>query len=389
MKATYENKLQILLLFLLILLVILLSYDIFEFEILSFMNSHFGSNLSHSESDTDFSKYNNWISRLYKKCIERQKRLLSEDTHLQKQFPPVSSQTVPTVDYHNINPSLFKHLSHHFRSPVIIRGFSKDCTAFKRWNLDYFRRLCGETKLPMINDASLEANRRYMSNGATDYRYIKVKEFIQRIKNGHKSYINNVSRIFGHHPRLIDDLPMEDIRDKLGHDMVNSNNVSHLFFGGSGTATSLHCSFTGNFFYNIRGQKMWYLIHPQYSRYLSPSLSPGGLFAVSQVDVFSENQQLSRIPRYKFVLNEGDLLFNPPWWWHGVKNMSPYTIATANRFASLKVGFQNNPLYTINMLSHPFQNYRFIKDYKQTRQERNLNFDSHLLQDILKQKQRV
>jgi oxalate decarboxylase/phosphoglucose isomerase-like protein (cupin superfamily) len=37
-------------------------------------------------------------------------------------------------------------------------------------------------------------------------------------------------------------------------------------------------------------------------------------------------------PVYTAVLEEGDVLFNPPWWWHSIKNISDTTIGVASRW---------------------------------------------------------
>lgn len=63
--------------------------------------------------------------------------------------------------------------------------------------------------------------------------------------------------------------------------------------GGKSTGTSLHCSITGNFFYNIKGNKLWYLIDPKHTKYLRPILSRTGLFAVSRLDIC--NRSISKI----------------------------------------------------------------------------------------------
>ena len=142
-------------------------------------------------------------------------------------------------------------------------------------------------------------------------------------------YINNVSRIFGYHPELLDSLDLEKIKYYSGEDIKNEVHITNLFIGGKDTGSSLHCALTGNFFYNIKGQKLWYLIHPKYTKLLKPLLSRTGLFSVSQlaICVHAKKGAVLNIPRYEMLLDEGDMLFNPPWYWHAVINKSAYTIA--------------------------------------------------------------
>jgi hypothetical protein len=51
------------------------------------------------------------------------------------------------------------------------------------------------------------------------------------------------------------------------------------------------------------------------------------------------------------------------------------------------MGFKNNPLYTINFLSHPIANYNDFGKFK-TWEESNIGFDQALLGDILKNKKK-
>jgi hypothetical protein len=37
-------------------------------------------------------------------------------------------------------------------------------------------------------------------------------------------------------------------------------------------------------------------------------------------------------PVYTSVLEPGDVLFNPPWWWHSIKNITPKTVGIATRW---------------------------------------------------------
>jgi hypothetical protein len=110
--------------------------------------------------------------------------------------------------------------------------------------------------------------------------------------------------------------------------------MSQLFLGGKNTGTSLHCASNINFFFNIKGTKHWGFIDQKYTHLINCQTSNKGLFAVSSDDFFSEgeNNAFLKIPRYEAILNAGDFLFNPAWYWHAVKNKSDYTIAVANRY---------------------------------------------------------
>jgi hypothetical protein len=37
-------------------------------------------------------------------------------------------------------------------------------------------------------------------------------------------------------------------------------------------------------------------------------------------------------PVYHATVGPGDVLFNPPWWWHAIKNVTPTSVGVATRW---------------------------------------------------------
>lgn len=360
-----------------IVAIIIIVY-IWRYAILAIANSHLGTNLSTSEADNTISYTANLTSRLYDWYINREYKRMPFTQY----YNPLS---LPIIHIDDLTKQKFIDISKNFSRPIVIKGFLKNCAAVKKWNLDFFQQNYGDVLLPVIQDGSLDSHAKYITNsGNHGYICTTMNEFIKSIQDGNKMYVNNVSRIFGLFPELLTDMNLDDIRKYTGIDMTNEIHVTNLFFGGNGTGTSLHCAITGNFFYNIYGNKKWYLIDPKWSKYLRPRLSRTGLFAVSLLDICKAQpgDPILNIPRYEIILEPGDLLFNPPWWWHAVANESEYTIACANRFTDFKCAFYNNLLYSMIFFSHPISNY---SDFNKgdTREDANIEFEKSLLADIL------
>lgn len=351
-----------------------------KYHFLSFINSHFGTNLTTEETDMTGNKNENIISKAYNNMIysyyEKYKR------NIKNNF--ITPDKPPTIDISELTKDKFITLTDNFTKPVIVKGFIKNSYAVKNWSLDYFSQKYGDLTLPIIKDADVKKGNSYIK----DYDYVTIKNIVKNIKEGNKLYMNNVSRIFGYYPKLLDELNLEQIKKYSGLDLKNSNNVTHMFMGGKNTGTTLHASYTGNFFFNVKGIKKWILIDPIYSKYLLPTLSRSGLFTVSKINIFKNGNITDGMKRYQFTLEEGDLLFNPPWWWHAVKNETKYTIGCANRFSTFFVGMRNNPLYTTIMCSHPIKNFDFAFSGK-TKAESNINFDKSLLQDMLRKNKKI
>jgi hypothetical protein len=370
---------------LIIILSLIIIFILFNYRnIIAMLNSHFGTNLSSQESDTHDQLVKNYISHLYDAQVE------SDYRH--SPFKKYQNPTpLPSIDISQLTKEKFIKLTNNFTTPLVVRGFLKDSPAVKKWNLDFFARQYGQTQLPVILNADIKAHQSYLSSKESEkYNYITLKDFVNSIKKGNKLYINNVSRIFGYHPELLNDLNLEKIEKYTGENLKDEVHITNLFMGGKSTGTSLHCSITGNFFYNIKGRKLWYLIDPKYTRYLKPLLSRTGLFAVSRLDICNAKpgDYPLNIPRFEVILEEGDLLFNPPFYWHAITNQTDYTIACANRFTNFWSGFRNNPLFAFIFFSHPIANYRDFGQFK-TRKDANIGFDQALLSDILKEKKKI
>jgi hypothetical protein len=94
-----------------------------------------------------------------------------------------------------------------------------------------------------------------------------------------------------------------------------------------------------------------------------PAIRKDFIYSGSPVDVrMSPEEQVQEgyplynlIPKYEVVLEPGDVLYSPQWWWHTVDNLS-LTVGVAMRFRT--GAFAENPIYAAmtglspNMLRH-------------------------------------
>jgi len=365
-----------------LLAIAILLMVIFWDLIITLLYSHLGRGQSTSEDDNRHGAKRGLIDHLYHNTNNWHSRSL-------RNYPRQTAQLMPEIDVSQLTRDKFIELTNNFSTPLIVRRFLSGTAATRKWSLNYFKKHYGKLKLPIIQNGDIDNHAKYVRHHQANYTTLTLGQLIDSIKRGGKHYLNNVSRIFGVYPQLLDDMELERIERYTGIDVKHSNNVTHMFMGGKKTGSSLHCSITGNFFYNIKGQKKWVLIHPKYSRHLLPNISRTGLFVVSHFDILKDNPNsvVFNIPRYEMVLNEGDLFFNPPWWWHAVENVTPYTIACANRFSNFWIGLRNNPLFSLVFFSHPISNWQ---DFNfASKQESNLKFDQSLLKDILRKKRKV
>lgn len=280
--------------------------------------------------------------------------------YINKYYDPLPTKQNTTYILPSINAdqvSLIQQYTNNYRTPLVIKGLIKDFPCVKKWNIEYLKKNCGQYLVKGFakSDGSEMLNDQF--NNVKVLENVRFSNACDMIKNGEQIYINNFHSIFIDCKILQDDLDLQKMNDITPIDYADT---SQLFFGPKGTGTTLHCAMKSNIFYNVKGKKKWTFIDPMYSPYLSAVLSDNGIFVVSKLNYFQDKSLLRNIPKFEYILEEGDVLFNPSWWWHCVENMTEYTIGVANRS---NLGFQfhdnNNPTFTINsLLTRPYQIYK-------------------------------
>jgi hypothetical protein len=123
-------------------------------------------------------------------------------------------------------------------------------------------------------------------------------------------------------------------------------------------------------FRQIVGRKKWWFIPPHQTSYLKPSINVNGFSAHSQTNIGKDGNKaspwLTKLVRYTIVLNPGDVLINPPWFWHGVLNLQDkenkkdLVIGSPVRYsknAAAKASYSTNLLYTLNTFALLLRRY--------------------------------
>jgi hypothetical protein len=113
-------------------------------------------------------------------------------------------------------------------------------------------------------------------------------------------------------------------------------------------------------FRQIVGQKKWFFIPPHQTAYLKPSINSEGFSAHTKTLVgkggVAPSPWLSKIERYTSVLNPGDVLVNPPFFWHGIINLgneNDLVIGAPSRYGAgeaTQAGIRTNFIFTLNAI---------------------------------------
>ena len=277
---------------------------------------------------------------------------------------------LPRFRAEDITPRMFQQAIRR-PMPFVIENLLEGADVLN-WDVDYLDGLIGDIEVPIHQ---LDAN------GFAVGELNRIGTFAEALEDmrlglGTRKYIDNVSDVFGQCPQLKRDIPVEKLKQYVGAKLWGLQ----LFMGGKETGSRFHCASQFNLFLMILGVKDWLFAHPRASVLFQPRMNPSGIYSYSDLyDLRAPDEQaralLDRIPLLKTRLSKGDVLLNPPWWWHSVMNATPQTIGVSTRWEAPYL-FNDNPFYSLVQFLAPHQ----------TRLLLHLKFGGGLKDSMLKMK---
>ncbi len=199
--------------------------------------------------------------------------------------------------------------------PVIIKSGGKNTSAFKKWNPDYLKSIIGEKTVDV----------KYSKKGVFNYRKGEVtnlnlsfNEAVTYMNLNNSVYIQQAS-IVDHYPELLPDVDEPPWVEK-----TDTGRITNFWFGGAGCVSPLHFDKSHNFLYQIFGRKELILFTPDDTKYLYPD-SQANFTHISLIN--PDNPDLDLYPlfkeaqAYRIVLDPGDVLYLPLYWWHQVRSL--------------------------------------------------------------------
>jgi hypothetical protein len=228
----------------------------------------------------------------------------------------------------NITLKDFKKNYLHKGIPVVLEGFAKEWGCTKEWSLDSLARRYGEDELVLVDENT--------SNGEYKLSNTTLSEVLDAMRTGDKSKYSRFNRLLYDHPELVEDFDLSWM--KMARNKFSSGETFQVFLGAKNSQTKIHAASEHNLFTQVVGQKHWYLISPKYDPVLRPLNLRAPYF---HTDFDPAKPDYEKYPAAEFIdiyeclLNPGDVLFNPPSYWHQIDNPS----------ASIGVGFRWFSLY--------------------------------------------
>lgn len=267
---------------------------------------------------------------------------------------------IPRVDPRATSPQRF--LKDYVRgyTPVVIKGLGSTWPAVQNWTPEFFKSRYGEeTVCVRIKAAGVGAESVYT-------RDVTMAELVDNVLRGGEYYANNIEDLFNAHPELRNDLLLLELEayscpnppkitpgQKKGWRLPKWGEIlsTQIFISNAKGRTGYHCASGGNFFLQVYGRKRWLFVNPRHTPFIYPIIRKDFMYSSSAVDSRMSTRDLVKegyplynlIPKYEVVLEPGDVLYSPQWWWHTVDNLSE-SIGVAMRFRTGALA--GNPVYS-------------------------------------------
>lgn len=239
--------------------------------------------------------------------------------------PEIDANQQPIKNYDN------------FHKPIVLRNYCKNTIAYKTWNLDTFPKIFNNVDFMV----EVYKNKNDLTTD-TGFEKFTIKEIIDH-------YINNKQ------PHIY--CAQIDLNKIKNYDSNNKHNISECFqninpteripeerllFFGKDAKSGCHLHIQDDYLLNqIFGQKTIYLFdYNDNDQYISCNFFSKKQNFISQ-DFFKLPNKYPNMKIYKVVLNAGDSLLIPPWWWHATEGHDINCSVTS-------VFFRNNNDYLNN-----------------------------------------
>ena len=240
---------------------------------------------------------------------------------------------VPRIDARRLPARTFRELLRSEATPIVLAGFAKDSPAVREWTPEFLAERYGDVEMRYASDSP---------------ECIKISAVVEGMRTGDDTkWVAGFNDLMVRHRELRASLPLEEIERYSGESRTSG---TELFMGGR--LTPYHCANFFNFFIMVHGVKKWTFVHPKHSVYMLASANRDLLYVRSLLPVENEPP----VPKLVTELQPGDVLLNPPWWWHKVENLTQATIAVATRWAPLRQRFRSaNSFYSWMQWMAPHQ----------------------------------
>lgn len=285
---------------------------------------------------------------------------------------------VPEIEAKDYTFDALRRATNDFRTPAVVRGLFNGTRAVTMWNSrDYLPNAFGDVEIPVVRDGrvgTLQDDRVvetfkssfeevYDAEYSKKYLFFPVKS--RFTFNGSDAGRSNTLQETCDRIAQVD-LELSRIRPGFGGPDHSGYQSAQYVIGKSSeelskqsTGSDWHCAVGNNYFIQAVGRKQWDFIDPQYSHMLWPL--KGGM-----LNMWTGNKNIAEvekhIPRYSTILRAGDMVYNPVWMWHKVKNFGGLSIGVPVRERAV-AGLRRNMMFSFIVFSNMIMSKLFGVTY--------------------------
>jgi hypothetical protein len=282
--------------------------------------------------------------------------------------PDREPMPLPELQMKDFTRERFMEMTKNWTFPIVIRNvIPRDAQVLKDWaNKTWWIENYGDEEV-----MCKPTDRTYNDKNRPFY---PLKEWWRRTDEGEKIYISGTSSIFRRRPELAA-MINDPIYEKIAPVEGDKPFATQLFMGQSGTGSPIHNAIAVNVFRQIVGRKRWWFFPPSETPYVTPCITATGYSYHSPISwapiKFRGNvsdPMVQKLERYTTVLEPGDVVMNPPWFWHAVENLDPFTIGSPARYADkdARAAFRVAQGLTNILFGHVYWQHGSIENFKQS-----------------------
>ena len=251
----------------------------------------------------------------------------------------------------NLSPEEFRRDYFLTGKPVVLEAIAAAWPAVEKWSFEYLLQRCGQENIDVLDGHNWKAQAAPGSDAVdAAERAMTMAELIDGARSG-SGWYGSFLELLDKYADMRADIDWTFVRDygTTSRRLPWQRNImAKLYVGGPLTSTSFHCAPVMNLYLQAYGRKRWVLVSPRFTPFMYPALSKG-LNWQSRIDFRDPNYEESPlyryVDRYETVLEPGDVLWNPPWVWHGVQNLTE-SIAVSMWWVNVTRSFANNAVWT-------------------------------------------
>src|SRR5262245_2623362 len=227
--------------------------------------------------------------------------------------------------------------------PVVFEGAARNWECCRNWNFEWIKQKYGTDDVFLMDHADADRNPL-----GTDSEHLTLADLIDGIDHGSTKYAR-FHPLLQRHPELRKDIDQEWLSNHLTNPYTSWMRFYTLFLGGKGTDTAIHNAGNENIFVQVYGRKKWRL----YPMDHTPIFDPPANRSIYKYTYYRPDEpDFERFPMsrhmdyYETELEAGDVLYNPPYYWHHVSNPVS-SIGVGCRWSNIRTALRASPLLAI------------------------------------------